>query len=104
MELLPCPFCGNKAEKIITLIECRKCEITINNELEWNTRHYPWISVKDRIPERLTCVIGLLKDKTQAVVCQCNWEDVCNNWHFMPSTYELHICDFDEVTHWMPLP
>jgi hypothetical protein len=110
MELLPCPFCGsNDIYSFIEKKPCIKCMncsvifISDNMKEKWNTRSSLWISVKDRIPERLTCVIGLLKDKTQVVVCQCDWKDVCDNWHFMPQTDFQNICDFEDITHWMPL-
>lgn len=45
MELLPCPFCGNKAVLVLTLIACNKCNIFMNSSEEWNTRHSPWISL-----------------------------------------------------------
>lgn len=63
-----------------------------------------WISLKDRLPERLQCVLGHMQGGFIYVVCQCSLDELCNDWHFMPHTQELLCVPFEVLTHWMPLP
>lgn len=63
-----------------------------------------WISIKDKKPDRLLCVLGLMKDGSIYVVCQCDWDDICDDWHYMPQPIEVHSTSFNDLTHWMPLP
>lgn len=43
-----------------------------------------WISIKDKVPVRLSCVLGFMKDGCISIVCQCDWDDACDDWHYMP--------------------
>ncbi len=64
-----------------------------------------WISVKDRLPKRETEVLGYFKHGKIYVVAQCSWRDnICNEWHFSPASYDPDSAEFEELTHWMPLP
>ena len=63
-----------------------------------------WIKTSDEVPERLRCVLGLRKDGCIYVVCQCDWDDVCDDWHYMPQPMKSHVAKFEDITHWMPLP
>lgn len=49
-ELLPCPFCGGNVELVGINVQrqkmmfvCGKCnaEVVLNDDVEWNHRHYP---------------------------------------------------------------
>lgn len=77
MELLRCPFCGSN--EIIEhryefgrKLSCEKCgsygptEICDSNKL-WNTRHSPWISIKEKQPNLGELV--LIRYKHNDVLC-----------------------------------
>lgn len=102
MNLLPCPFCGSS--EILYLgdkIKCFSCPASINTKEQWNTRHYPWISVKDRLPEdKEFCLVAYNKsnyedDSGIGINRYCKKE----SWLFK-ETYAYE----SGITHWMPLP
>jgi len=128
MELLPCPFCGldkknppivlnNKKQKhmpIHTTVQCTNCGCEPNHYMDneddsikiWNTRHSPWISVKDRLPENDIAVLGFLKqnhpfytdkiiDRFQRVIYLICINNSCSIIPYM---------DNCTLTHWQPLP
>lgn len=101
MELIPCPFCGSNEIGISKelphhpYIECQCCyvEVGYSDDIEsakklWNTRHSPWISVKDRLPKKNGRYL-VIEDH------HSNWTGICK---FSNGKFEL------KVTHWMPLP
>jgi Protein of unknown function (DUF551). len=65
-----------------------------------------WISVKDRLPDIGTKVLGFLKNGYIFIVSQCTWEDdICNEWHIIPESYSSPFSvPFDDLVYWMPLP
>lgn len=105
MEILPCPFCGSHDidyNENAQIIICGICNNNHNKGMsmieKWNTRHSPWISVKDRLPENNEWILAFNgKDN-----CVC-WIDIGNNdYLFMYGMGSQ--CQFRNVTHWMPLP
>ncbi len=111
MELLPCPFCGSNDISIqyplininnteIKEVICENCLVQHDINI-WNTRHSPWISVKDRLPDFETRVLAI--------------DMKCNSYypHFAYYNDNSLIeeknswgCEYGyiEPTHWMPLP
>ena len=97
MNLLPCPFCGSDnltdIGSNVICINCGSCSSI------WNTRYSPWISVKDRLPEEKSEVLIIHYTQTYiGHLRKCSLGDL----HFI--TYDGPCLDFDNVTHWMPLP
>jgi hypothetical protein len=46
-----------------------------------------------------------VKDGHIYIVSQCDWIDVCDDWHIMPQgSNGNYTYDFNELSHWMPLP
>lgn len=115
MELLPCPFCGSKEIKLhqqhwhmSRKAQCIIChsESTYNRENEiktWNTRHYPWISVKEQIPlfVRELLLIVLNDDKKQYLEIGFLRKSDKNNMIFLDKKgYPIN----NKVTHWQYSP
>lgn len=101
MNLLPCPFCGSEEVAFIvshgSSVICNGCNIKFLYDArkdgrgvmcQWNTRHSPWISVKDRLPKKNGRYL-VIEDH------HSNWTGICK---FSNGKFEL------KVTHWMPLP
>lgn len=64
---------------------------------------HTWISVKEKLPEHLSNVLGLCKDGTMFVGRILRYELNVNVWEIytaMHSTRQMK----KTVTHWMPLP
>lgn len=138
MNLLPCPFCGsdkifvdNYVDMIwnLTCINCNAINIMESSYEEavkkYNTRHTPWISVKDRLPNNYQeCLCyARSRDGSFHSIVQCQYE--FRNENYMDWAVKL-FCEgnyyvllekgqiqnpereghfyFGEVTHWMPLP
>lgn len=60
-----------------------------------------WISVEERLPEHKQLVLGYIVDErigeqTIAAV-ECRYQEL-DTWYFPP------LCEWEKVTHWMPLP
>jgi hypothetical protein len=93
MNLLPCPFCGESKEltECISFVECEGC-LARSFKSKWNNRYFPWISVKDRLPDMYVEVLSIDKEKNTVV----SWVKYNNGWESND--------DFYEITHWMPLP
>lgn len=81
---------------------CEQCYA--NSKRLWCEKEASWIDVKDRFPERLTHIIGLMKDGEIYIVSQCEWNDECTDWHYIPQDENGSSECFDNLTHWMPLP
>lgn len=56
-----------------------------------------WISVKDRFPEEVYCIVYGTTYDPESIVIQAMYK---GNGQFVFGEYDHHI----EVTHWMPLP
>ncbi len=63
-----------------------------------------WICIKNKMPPRLQNILGLFDNGCIYVVCQCGWDDICNDWHYMPQPQTTHSASFEELKAWMPLP
>lgn len=110
MELLICPFCGDKPNltQQEDFVICN-CGVGVS-VFKWNTRPSPWISVSDKLPET-TCGTS---SSELLIVCKPCW---VNN-SFVKEGYYIkqkngkerwkssNGMQFlkEEVTHWMPLP
>jgi len=106
MELLPCPFCGSKNIKLHQQhwhmnrkSQCCDChsESTYDEKegiTTWNTRHSPWISVKDRLPNG---------DKKILVYCNGIGEIIVF-YNLIDKVFMDELNIYIAVTHWMPLP
>jgi hypothetical protein len=100
MELLPCPFCGSNDKDIfeceddynVERLYCRNCECS-NTKEYWNTRHLPWISVKDRLPPIGRKVI-IFNQSTHFAWINKDNEFKCPYTNFI----------INHITHWQPLP
>lgn len=106
MELLPCPFCGSinlgqTEYRYSSEIYCQVCNGSCDSD-KWNTRHSPWISVKDKLPDT-DYVIGYALS------------EYASNWYVGMLRYSLTLinCPFwddssnshpRKVTHWQPFP
>ena len=101
-ELEPCPFCGSrKVSQEYTSILCPDCgaigpDKHIDGEcvdpyVVWNKRNSPWISVEDRLPERLKVVLA----KSSNGIADLYVHD--GEWFNAP----VH---FTRITHWMEIP
>ena len=108
MELLPCAFCSSNDNKYVndkSCVMCNKCgslALTYN----WNTRHTPWISVKDKLPNNKFKVIVYTKwpEEYLSIVPQ-DYEIRLAHYHKDSDEWEILCNMYDiEVTHWMPLP
>lgn len=103
IEVLPCPFCGSNDidfNEDAQAIVCNGCMTDYNKGMsvleKWNTRHSPWILVKDRLPEN-----------ESRVFC---WENgslydsffINGNFKLLENPYGLF--SIPNVTHWLPLP
>lgn len=100
-DLLPCPFCGGKAElhedpfeEWTSYVQCGSCYLRtaehFNSESAakyWNTRPSPWIPCAERMPEPQT-------------VC------IISNGKFVAAAYPFMLDRgyAESITHWMPLP
>lgn len=60
-----------------------------------------WISVKDRLPEPFTDVLGWRGYRAHVVRCAGNYEGNGIGW--TTSSNGLSF-DIEKITHWMPLP
>lgn len=61
-----------------------------------------WISVKDRLPEKNSCILVTFEDQG---ICQAfykYWDDL--DWSFPSFDCDLFTWDKEKITHWMPLP
>jgi len=64
-----------------------------------------WISVKEKLPERLTTVLIYVPTEESIYVATfCDWDDVCNDWHTFPQSRDSDNIKQNSVTHWAPLP
>lgn len=110
MELLSCPFCSNTDldeyhNPMTNKIGCQNCDFAIEHG-KWNTRHTPWISVKDRLPDNKFKVIVYTKwpEEYLSIVPQdyeirlAHYHKDSDEWEILHNRYDI------EVTHWMPLP
>lgn len=106
MELLPCPFCGSNKLYITDsgspiFVICKNCQCEVEKNI-WNTRHYPWISVKDSLPENNQfCLVyyNPLNIDDNDMGIGINRYSTINAW-LLKETY-AYECG---ITHWMPLP
>lgn len=90
MELLPCPFCGsNKIVIFRNLLLCDRCE-SIARKDYWNTRHSPWISVSDKLPDEDGYYVVLLIKGSMAFAMYLN------------ESKQFTI--IGDITHYMPIP
>lgn len=123
-DLLPCPFCGGKAERIDiedgdnaggSCVICAACNASGNVEFgfkenfvsNWNRRApvAGWIRTIDRLPEKpgkaryeyVDCLIVL---NGEVISRPWNCEHLC--WD--DEEKDDFFCDADKPTHWMPLP
>jgi len=101
MELLPCPFCGSNEISIdyeteYNLVMCSKCTGSIDSIEQWNTRHSPWISLKDIFPENGEIVLCRLKNYKIHVL---KYEEDKNFTSIETGQVPINI-----VTHWMEIP
>lgn len=95
MELLPCPFCGSNDIVYNPMFsDCNNCYARCQ-KTDWNTRHSPWISVKDRLPKENTKVLAIWDDCIETAFYEYIDGDYWSNSEIG--------CDLP-VTHWMPLP
>lgn len=106
MELLPCPFCGSNnlgqtEYRFSSEIYCHECNGSCDSEI-WNTRHSPWISVFERLPDHNNPVLISTKENYgfDYNVSYLHRNDLGNNWHDQQG---IRIEKY-KVTHWMPLP
>jgi len=107
MELLPCPFCGsNEIYAFHHLRQCIKCIgcdsifISDNGKNKWNTRHSPWISVKDRLPDSQEYEFLVVNSEGNMHVASYWGENASND-----EGYDWFNGDvFVNPTHWQPLP
>lgn len=58
-----------------------------------------WISVKDQLPEKEVYVLVITKEKAYAIAFLSQFNGK-KEW----SIFDTHWIDFEDVTHWMPLP
>jgi len=59
-----------------------------------------WISVKDRLPEDISDVLILTKEKE---LCVGYYRNSDNDWNMYNPCCSFHM-ELHGVTHWMPLP
>jgi hypothetical protein len=59
-----------------------------------------WISVKDRLPENISDVLILSKEKES---CVGYYRSSDNDWNMYNPCCSFHM-ELHGVTHWMPLP
>ena len=125
MELLSCPFCRSNDLIYVEesdIVNCGNCFLWIYRSI-WNTRHFPWISVKDRLPEhdQIILVYAITKSGKDCFgvaifidslkMNEELWKngfgnetiDVQKNPYFFVSQ-EQKRHTYNGVTHWMPLP
>lgn len=102
MELLPCPFCGSNKISLDTInliVHCFECKIGIFKQL-WNTRNFPWISVKDKLPENDDLVLTFYYNM-RSINKKIGYHIGFYNGEYWQESTEYTQID---VTHWMPLP
>lgn len=88
MELLPCPFCWSiELTEKGSFIYCHGCLCTAL-KIRWNTRHSPWISVKDKLP----------KKDGRYLVQEKHYSKWIGVMSMRNGVFE------SEITNWMPLP
>jgi uncharacterized protein DUF551 len=63
-----------------------------------------WININNELPMRDQPIIGFFKDGDIYIVSRCNWVGTCNSWHFLPQNLDANDTEFENLTHWMPLP
>ena len=130
IELKPCPFCGYqfpqleaksktyyKGEQVYnTYVRCPACDargrrailshFSTNKKAReyvaeaWNKRSNGWISVKDRLPEKVTEYWSDDVLVTDGKKCYVGY------YHFLNRDWDGLYSDITHVkiSHWMPLP
>lgn len=64
-----------------------------------------WISVKDRLPEIDKNVLAYCPIESPGCLYIVSLQKINSLfWNLYPQHYVESFLDFDEVTHWMPLP
>lgn len=111
IDLLPCPFCGGKAETFqldkydsygnherLWYSECGECfarsgyyDTEGEAEIAWNTRASGWISCSERMPERDGFYLAYFKFANGRRACDIVYFNV-----------GAPICS--AITHWTPMP
>ena len=82
--------------------KCFSCNSIFLTEI-WNTRHTPWISVKDKYPEEGNNVLTLCDGNIQIGFLYHDNEDPIDNSGIIFRDHQDNN-DIDFVTHWMKLP
>ena len=92
-ELLLCPFCGESKEltKSESFVNCESC-LCQALKMRWNTRHSPWISVKDNVPTEKQLVLVYAPNEKILKIRIGLFDDWINIDHTL------------EITQWMQLP
>lgn len=68
--------------------------MSIKTEIEW-------FKLDDKIPHRdKPILIKTLDGIFSASLCGESWKGICDEFHFLPQSYEPHSCDKSKVTHW----
>lgn len=120
-DLKSCPFCGSnqisRSFDVVHYIGCGECKILFVSESEkfeesWNHRPSPWISVKDRLPEKieglpyLEVLIFIDSDPCEIRIATLEYNEFYDEWEWFDiNQLSKHsLMRSDEVTHWQPLP
>ena len=102
-----CPICDQKPMNC----DCTPEERRMHAEIEDLEERMPrWISVKERLPELMTEVLGWHKaDRVRAWFRHSGTVQggpmAGNRWEaWSPQDRECDDCEVDAPSHWMPLP
>lgn len=121
-SLKECPFCGsNDLEERLNErssteggdppeITCCNCG-SVACKTMWNTRHSPWISIYEKLPEKieglpyLEVLVFIESCPCEARIATFEYNDYLDEWKWFDQNqkYKHPLICSDEVTHWMPI-
>lgn len=83
-------------------------EMTAKAMIDFKNENPSWINVNDRMPEKEQGVLVFITTGfiTVAYLKKDEFEGtkIIKSWQLFGDTKTLFVKDFDEITHWMPLP